>query len=237
MGSEHPLKASRSRKRIFVVHGRNRSMRTAMFNFLKAIGLEPLDWLSLRKLTGRATPFTLDVVRKGMKSAWATIVIWNPEERDHLLPSFWGANTKKMDQQYANQPRPNVILEAGMALSLMPRKVIFVHCGDARIISDLEGLNVLRSTDDVVDRHTLVHTLHSIKCDVQFKGEAWRSAGNFRNARALPKSRIPPMLRDDFKSIPCYGVWYAYEHDFDRGEMLCRMQTLRSDGLGYVQQI
>lgn len=214
MSLEQSPTAFHNRKRIFVVHGRNMRTRTAMFNFLKAIGLEPLDWDSLRKMTGQGTPFTLDVVRRGMSAAWATVVIWNPEERVHLLPPFRGVSTRKGDQQYANQPRPNVILEAGMALALMPSRVIFVHFGEVRTISDLEGLHVLKSTEDLVDRATLAGTLSSIGCDVQLKGDAWRSAGNFRNARSVPKRSVPPLLRDECKSAPCYGSWFAYEHDF-----------------------
>lgn len=215
MCSDDRVTTSKNRKRIFVVHGRNSSMRRAIFNSLKALGLEPLDWNSLRKMTGRGTPFTLDVVRKGMCSAWATVVLWNPEERVRLLPAFWGANTRKTDQEYTNQPRPNVILEAGMALSLMSDKVIFVRCGEVRPISDLEGLNEIRSADDVVDIDSLANTLSSIGCEVELKEDARTLAASFRKARTLPRNKVPLVLQEKCKA-PCYGVWFAYQHDFHR---------------------
>ncbi|RJO61704.1 hypothetical protein C4544_02010 [candidate division WS5 bacterium] len=200
-------------KCIFVVHGRNIKLRKAMFDFLKAIGLEPMDWDTLRKLTGQGAPTTLDVVRTGMSKAYAILVIWSPEERVHLLPSFWGTHTRNSDRKYYNQPRPNVILEAGMAISLKPDKVIFVHLGEVRDVSDLDGLNVIKWDNDLIDRNALMRSLESIGCNVQLSDDSWKSVGNFMNYRTVPRSKIPSVLRLS-NSAPCYGLWFAYQGDF-----------------------
>ena len=42
---------SRARK-VFVVHGRNGAARTAMFAFLRAIGLDPIEWSVAVQMTG-----------------------------------------------------------------------------------------------------------------------------------------------------------------------------------------
>jgi len=44
-------------KRVFVVHGRNLGARDAMFGFLRAIGLEPIEWSTAISATGSASPY------------------------------------------------------------------------------------------------------------------------------------------------------------------------------------
>jgi CAP12/Pycsar effector protein, TIR domain len=39
-------------RRVFVVHGRNSAVRSAMFAFLRAIGLHPIEWSEAVKMTG-----------------------------------------------------------------------------------------------------------------------------------------------------------------------------------------
>ncbi len=44
-------------KTVFVVHGRNEALRMSMFDFLRAIGLQPLEWSQSIIATGEATPY------------------------------------------------------------------------------------------------------------------------------------------------------------------------------------
>ena len=48
--------SDRARK-VFVVHGRNTEARTAMFTFLRAIGLAPIEWSEAVRLTGEGSPY------------------------------------------------------------------------------------------------------------------------------------------------------------------------------------
>ncbi|MFZ1007623.1 MAG: hypothetical protein WAN65_12350, partial [Candidatus Sulfotelmatobacter sp.] len=49
--------SSDSRK-VFVVYGRNIAARDAMFAFLRALDLDPLEWSAIVHETGKASPFT-----------------------------------------------------------------------------------------------------------------------------------------------------------------------------------
>jgi hypothetical protein len=42
---------------VFVVHGRNSGLREAMFTFLNAIGLHPLEWSEARAATKQTSPY------------------------------------------------------------------------------------------------------------------------------------------------------------------------------------
>ncbi len=50
-----PLEGGDKRK-VWVVHGRNLKARDAMFAFLRAIGLKPMEWGEALALTGKGTP-------------------------------------------------------------------------------------------------------------------------------------------------------------------------------------
>jgi CAP12/Pycsar effector protein, TIR domain len=51
-----------TRRRVFVVHGRNEAAREAMFRFLRALGLGPLEWSEAVALTKSGTPYVGDVL-------------------------------------------------------------------------------------------------------------------------------------------------------------------------------
>jgi len=42
---------------VFVVHGRNETARAAMFGFLRAIGLWPVEWSEAVAMTGEGSPY------------------------------------------------------------------------------------------------------------------------------------------------------------------------------------
>jgi len=45
--------AKLDKKKVFVVHGRNEKIRDYMFAFLRAIGLEPIEWDEAKRMTGK----------------------------------------------------------------------------------------------------------------------------------------------------------------------------------------
>lgn len=53
-GKHRPSSDSRV---VFVVHGRNCEARDALFDFLRAIALHPLEWSEAIQATGKSTPF------------------------------------------------------------------------------------------------------------------------------------------------------------------------------------
>jgi hypothetical protein len=49
-------------KKVFVVHGRNERLRQELFNFLRAIGLKPLEWSQAVASTGKSAPYIGEVL-------------------------------------------------------------------------------------------------------------------------------------------------------------------------------
>lgn len=56
-------------RRVMVVHGRNESARVAMFHFLRALGLDPIEWKAAIRETGMGSPHNLEAVRAAMDVA------------------------------------------------------------------------------------------------------------------------------------------------------------------------
>jgi hypothetical protein len=119
---------TRNPKRVMVVHGRNAAARDAMFTFLRAVGLEPIEWEQAVGLTGAATPHNLDAVRAAMSEGQAVVVILTAEDHARLLPELAGENDDD-EQSLRGQPRQNVILEAGLAMGIDRNRTILVELG------------------------------------------------------------------------------------------------------------
>ena len=49
-------------RKIFVIHGRNEKARKALFQFLRAIDLEPLEWSQLIAGTGKSSPYIGEIL-------------------------------------------------------------------------------------------------------------------------------------------------------------------------------
>ena len=58
---------------VFVVHGRNEKLRLAMFDFLRAIGLKPLEWDQAVSLTGDGSPYIGEVLDTAFVNTQAVI--------------------------------------------------------------------------------------------------------------------------------------------------------------------
>ena len=61
--------------KVFVVHGRNESIRRGIFAFLRAIGLEPIEWTQAVALTGKATPYVGEILDAALSTAQAIVVV------------------------------------------------------------------------------------------------------------------------------------------------------------------
>lgn len=64
--AEKQAEEANERRKVFVVHGRNNAAREALFTFLRAIGLQPLEWSEIVKATGK----------QGPRQLWVNWVIW-----------------------------------------------------------------------------------------------------------------------------------------------------------------
>ena len=155
---------------VVVVHGRDDAARLALFDFLRAIDLRPLEWQALVRESRSASPYIGDVLSRAFEIGQAVVVLMTPDEavtlRDDLRKSDEPALTDY-------QPRPNVLLEAGMALATHPDRTIIAELGTLRRISDLDGRHVVRLDGSSRSLHDLAERLRICQCPVATSGTDW----------------------------------------------------------------
>jgi hypothetical protein len=161
---------------VVVVHGRDSGLRDGMFQFLRSIGLTPVEWNEAVRRTGRGTPYTGEVVDALFHEAQAVIVILSPDERVELRPDL---KTQDSVDDSGWQPRPNVFIEAGMSLARDEAHTILVQIGAVRQASDLLGRNSVHLDGSPTTRNDLIERLRTAGCAVSTVGNDWLRVGNF----------------------------------------------------------
>lgn len=167
---------------IFVVHGRDEQLTDDMYSFLRAIGLNPIEWNdAVNAAKGGANPIVGDIINQAMKKAQGIMVLLSPDEDAKLKSKFAGFKDKKIGLNIlGGQPRPNVIFEAGLALGAHSDKTILVQVGDIREISDIAGKHMFHLTDTAVSRKNLAGRLEKkLKFKIKLDGDAWLKVGKF----------------------------------------------------------
>jgi predicted nucleotide-binding protein len=166
---------------IFVVHGRDAELNADMFAFLRAIGLNPLEWSQAIKAAKGANPHVDDVINNAMDRVQGVLVMFSPDEDARLKPKFSTPMDKKKGlSKLDGQARPNVIFEAGLALGAHSTKTLLVQVGDMRDISDIAGKHLLHLSNDPSSRKEVAQRLQSkLKFKVDTTGNDWLKTGNF----------------------------------------------------------
>lgn len=170
---------------VFVIHGRNDSMRQALFAFLRSIRLEPIEWSQALALTGKASPYIGEVLEAAFDSAQALIVLETPDEVAYLHESLARPGDPETKPQM--QARPNVLFEAGMALGKNPDRTLIIEVGDVRPFSDISGRHVVRLNNTVATRQEVASRLKTAGCPVDISGTDWHNQGDF-------SAPSPPLL-------------------------------------------
>lgn len=176
-------------RRVAVVHGRDTSAKDAVFDLLRDLDLRPLEWTELIRATGSGAPHNQTVVQRLFNLAKAVVVLLTPDDKVRLHPEITPAPDHRGDGAWVCQSRPNVFLEAGMALALHPDRTVFVEIGVTRLPSDLEGVNLVRIDGTVPPLHDLARRLEGAGCDVRTEGTAWLRADRFADLSA--RIRLP----------------------------------------------
>jgi hypothetical protein len=194
------LDTNEKSRNVVVVYGRDLRLRNAMFQFLLALRLNPVDWNEAVSRTGKGSPFTGEVVEALFVDAQAIVVILSPDEHVKLRRDLQvGGNPEG-----GWQPRPNVFVEAGMALAKDEAHTILVEVGIVRSTSDLLGRNVVRLDNTSGQRNSLVQRLRTAECKVNTINNDWLSAGDFQ-VRAeffLESEKMKNGTRTTKKTIP-----------------------------------
>jgi predicted nucleotide-binding protein len=161
---------------VMVVYGRDEDTRLDMFNFLRSLHLLPIEWNDAVRRTGKGAPYVGEIVKTAFSMAQAFLVLMTPDEQVSLRPEL---RKTSRDSDVAFQPRPNVILEAGMALVSDDARTILVSTGQLRGMSDLDGRHLVRLDNSPERRNDLVQRLRVAGCNPKTDGTDWICVGNF----------------------------------------------------------
>jgi predicted nucleotide-binding protein len=189
--SENPLEVAQlqavDKRRVFVVHGRNLSAKDAMFTFLRAIGLDPIEWEEAVQMTGAASPYMGSVLDTAFSNAQAAVVLLTGDDVARLGQQFVETHDPADDKQLTPQARPNVLFEMGMAFGKYPARTVIVQFGHTRPFSDVAGRNTIHFRDNPQSRKKLSDRLTTAKCLVRTDGRTdWLTAGDFSSAFEAP---------------------------------------------------
>jgi len=168
-----------NKSRVFVIHGRNEGMRRALFDFLRAIDLKPIEWSEAVNLTGIPSPMVSEILDAAMQYAQAIIVLFTGDDQVRLRNEFLSANDPDYEREITPQSRPNVIFEAGLALGKYPERTILVQVGVLRPFSDIAGRHFIQLKNTSKSRQELAQRLKLAGCDVDLSGTDWHDAGSF----------------------------------------------------------
>lgn len=172
------MKEATDARAVFVVHGRNVELRDAMFDFLRSVDLSPIEWIRAVEWTGEGSPYIGRVLDVAFERATAIVVLMTPDEIAYLQPRY-GSGDDDPQTSPAEQARPNVLFEAGMALGRDATRSILVEVGDVRPFSDVAGRHVIRLTNAVERRQEFATRLRGAGCAVDLSGTDWHRAGDF----------------------------------------------------------
>ena len=169
-------------REVFVVHGRNLAARDAIFDFLRALDLRPLEWSEAVEATGRPTPYIGDILDAAFSRAHSIVVLFTPDDEARLREQFKTDGDPPHEVELTGQARPNVLFEAGMAMGRNEDRTILVELGRLRPFSDVAGRHSIRFQDTTLRRQELAKRLRLAGCPVNLEGTAWHSAGDFAAA-------------------------------------------------------
>ena len=179
--SSTELHNSTIRKNVFVVHGRNKKITEAMFAFINAVELNPIEWARAVQLTGKTSPFIKEILDAAFSNAQAVVVLFTPDDYGYLKEEFRSTSDPLHDINPTGQARLNVIFEAGMAMASHPDRTILVECGNLRPFSDISGIHLVRMNNSPERRFDLVDRLKQAQCELNTEGKRrWLEIGDFQ---------------------------------------------------------
>lgn len=83
-------------KSVFVVHGRDDKLRRSVFSFLRALGLEPIEWRKAIEYTGKPSPYIGEILDVAFSKATAVVVLLTPDDEAQLKSSLQNLQIRTM---------------------------------------------------------------------------------------------------------------------------------------------
>ena len=166
-------------RKVFVVHGRNKTIRDSMFSFLRAIGLEPIEWAEAVTATGVTSPYVGEILDAAFSCAQAVVVVFTPDDEACLREPYRNPGDPTHETEVTPQARLNVIFEAGMAMGRASQRTVLVEVGALRPFSDIAGRHVIRLDNTTQRRQELAQRLQTAGCAASLTGTDWHTTGDF----------------------------------------------------------
>lgn len=220
------------RRKVFVIHGRNEPARKALFELLRALGLDPIEWTEAIRLTGKGSPYIGEVLDAAFGAAQAVVVLQTPDDVAHLHESLTYPGDPECDPQM--QPRPNVLFEAGMAMGRNEERTIIVEMGAVKSFSDIHGRHVIRLDNSVRRRQELATRLATAGCAVRMDRIDWHDAGDL-TPPAPPGGGLP--LGRRLPSSRASGVPHLSARFVDKGRDKLGDVVVTNHGPGDVYEL
>jgi predicted nucleotide-binding protein len=159
---------------VFIVHGQDQDALDTIKVLLLETGLKPLQFPDIRRLAGKPLPYIGEVLDAAFGYARAVLVLFTPDERVELKHVLWRGKPITLEFQ----PRPNVLVEAGLALKSHPDRTVIVEMGSVRPISDLAGRHTARWAEDTpATKSELLERLEQAGCTPKLSGSDWLEVG------------------------------------------------------------
>lgn len=194
---EAPGVTTGDKTKVFIIHGRNVAARNAVEQFVRCLGLVPLDFDQVSADLG-GSPFVGEVVRKGLELAHGIVALFTPDEFAALDSIFRSSGDRGADSQRW-QARPNVIFEAGMAFGMSRERTVLVTLGgEVSLFSDVAGIHTVRLDNHVDSRKKLRQRLIGMHCAVDQRTDAWTEPGRSGDFETCIKRLAAVTPRDPF---------------------------------------
>ncbi|MGA3135966.1 MAG: nucleotide-binding protein [Terracidiphilus sp.] len=165
-------------KNVMVVYGRDQALRDDLFNFLRALKLNPIEWSEAIKATGKASPYVGEILDAAFKMAQAVVVLLSPDEFVQLRVELC-SDGEDLAREQGFQPRANVLIEAGMALATKEERTLIVKVGNVKIPSDIQGRHVIEMDGSPEQRNELAQRLKTAGCEPETGNRDWYRIGKF----------------------------------------------------------
>jgi len=172
-------------KRVYVVHGRNEKAKTAMFAFLRAVGLDPIEWDEAVMQTKKGAPYVGEILDEAFDMAQAIVVMLTGDDVACMRKEYIKGDEPWYEKILTPQARTNVIFEAGRAFGTHKDRTILVELEKERTrpFSDIGGRHVVRISNFAEKRKILVDRLKTAGCEFSIDGRTeWMSTGDFDGA-------------------------------------------------------
>jgi predicted nucleotide-binding protein len=181
-----------NRKAVMVIAGHDLEANTALFDWLRSIGLQPLEWGQLVHSNGNASPYNGEILALAFQAVQAVIAFFTPDEY------VFGKDDQHGDAGWRLQARPNVLVEAGMAMVAQPERTVLAVLGPQELPSDLAGRYYIRLTRaSPKPLLALAHRLQDAGCDVDLTGADWLNSERFPDREHIPNPPAIPRIQSE----------------------------------------